>query len=86
MCNEILIDQINGPGSPIDMEVPDTAMLATLNRYAVTNLPALAINGQVAFAIDGRDVGEGVGVGTGVPVYYKNGGWHVFYANAVVSS
>lgn len=86
MSEQINIDASNGDGLPVEIEVPNSAMLATLNRYTVANLPTGTTAGQVAFAINGRDVGEGVGAGTGVPVYYKNGGWHVFYANAVVSS
>lgn len=85
MADEINIDATNGTAPLVNIEVPDSAMLGALNKYNVASLPVGAI-GQVAFAIDGRDVGEGAGAGTGVPVYFKNGNWYVFYAKAIVSS
>lgn len=41
--------------------------------------------GQVLFVSNGRKVGEGVGAGTGVPVYYSNGHWRVYSTDATVS-
>lgn len=85
MADEINIDATNGAAPPVSIEVPDSAVLGALNKYSVANLP-VGVAGQIAFATNGRDSGEGVGAGTGVPVYFKNGNWYVFYTKAIVSS
>jgi hypothetical protein len=51
--------------------------------YTVATLPA-ASEGFVAYCTNGRKVGEGVGAGTGVPVYYSGGIWRVFSTDALV--
>ena len=56
-----------------------------LNRYTVVKLPA-GTEGRIAFATNGRKVGEGPGAGTGVPVYFSNGFWRVFSTDAAVTS
>lgn len=63
-----------------------------LGHYTVSGLPA-GTEGDVAYATDGRKVGEGAGLGTGVPVYYSTDGgsppatgWHVFSTDALVQS
>lgn len=53
--------------------------------YTVATLPA-ATEGYMAYASDGRKVGQGVGAGTGVPVYYSAGAWRRFYDDAVVTA
>lgn len=58
---------------------------AALEVYTVANLPT-GYEGRLAFASDGRKVGEGAGVGTGVPVYFSNTMWRTFPADAVVTS
>lgn len=56
------------------------------SAFLVANLPsttpannppnvAVPFEGQWAFALDGRKVGEGAGAGTGVPCYFSNGQW-----------
>jgi Ice-binding-like len=61
--------------------------------FTVASLPA-GIEGQIAYATNGRKVGEGPGNGTGVPVYYSAdldgsppfSGWHVFSTDALVQA
>ena len=54
--------------------------------FTVATLPVSATGGQVAYASDGRKVGEGAGVGTGVGVYYSLGAWRVESTDAPVLS
>jgi hypothetical protein len=56
-----------------------------LLSYTVANLPA-GSSGALAYATNGRKVGEGAGAGTGVPVYYSTSHWRVFSTDAVVAS
>jgi hypothetical protein len=56
---------------------------AILVSYVNTALPS-GINGLLAYCTNGRKVGEGVGAGTGVPVYYSNGVWRVFSTDSAV--
>ncbi len=61
------------------------ALYAT--RSAVAALPASgAAEGDWAYAIDGRKAGEGVGAGTGVPVWWSNGNWYAADSGAVVAA
>ena len=61
--------------------------------YTVATLPSVSPTqpvgppvGSIAYASNGRKVGEGIGAGTGVPVYYSNGAWRVFSTDAVVTA
>jgi hypothetical protein len=56
-----------------------------LIQYTVSALPS-GSEGMKAYATNGRKVGEGAGLGTGVPVYYSNGLWRVFSTDAQVQS
>ncbi len=51
----------------------------------VAALPVGA-EGQLAYASDGRKVGEGPGAGTGVPVYFSAGSWRVFSTDLAVAA
>jgi hypothetical protein len=60
--------------------------------FTVAGLPA-GTEGQIAYATNGRKVGEGPGNGTGVPVYYSTQGgsppvtgWHVFSTDTLVQA
>lgn len=53
--------------------------------YTVAGLPS-GIEGQIAYATNGRKVGEGAGSGTGVPVYFADGHWRVFSTDAAVAA
>jgi hypothetical protein len=65
----------------------DAGITATqLPVFTVAELPGSGTNGQVAWASNGRAVGEGPGSGTGVPVYLKNNLWHVYSTDAQVQS
>lgn len=66
---------------------------ALKGSYPVSNLPGVSATapsgppvGSIAYASNGRKVGEGAGAGTGVPVYYSNGAWRVFSTDAPVSA
>jgi hypothetical protein len=45
--------------------------------FTVARLPLLPtpVSGTIAYATNGRKQGEGVGAGTGVPVYFSAGFW-----------
>lgn len=53
--------------------------------FTVATLPSAPGNGAIAYATDGRKAGEGVGAGTGVPVYYQDG-WKTYYDNTTVQA
>lgn len=62
-----------------------------LSNFTVALLPATPVEGALAFATNGRKIGEGVGLGTGVPVYYSGAGpagagWYVFSSAALVAA
>jgi len=57
----------------------------TPGKYTVVGLPS-GVEGQHAYATNGRKVGEGPGAGTGVPVYFSNGSWRVFSTDLAVAS
>ena len=54
--------------------------------YTVATLPTSAFNGALAFASNGRKVGEATGGGTGVLSCYSNGAWRRISDDSVVSS
>ena len=56
-----------------------------LIQYTVALLPA-GSEGMIAYATNGRKVGEGAGLGTGVPVYFSNTHWRVYSTDAIVLS
>jgi hypothetical protein len=56
-----------------------------LQNVLFVDLPTTGhIPGQVLYVSNGRKVGEGAGLGTGVPVYWSNGQWRVFSTDAAV--
>ncbi len=63
----------------------NTANAAQLNTYSVSGLPSSPSMGAIAFATDGRKIGEGTGSGTGVPVYYSLGQWRTFSDDSPVT-
>lgn len=60
--------------------------LGNLGPSTVALLPTGAIEGQTAYAINGRKIGEAAGLGTGVPVYFSNNAWRVFSTDAIVAA
>lgn len=68
--------------------VQGTMRPGELPRYTFANLPsgANAKEGMVAYCTNGRKNGEGGGSGTGVPVYYADGSWRTYGADAAVTS
>lgn len=57
-----------------------------LPKQTVAVLGSNGIEGQIAYATNGRKVGEGSGSGTGVPVYFSNGAWRVYSTDDAVAS
>src|SRR5665213_1800193 len=51
-------------------------------QYTFATLPS-GVEGQVSYVTNGRKVGEGTGLGTGVPVYYSNGLWRVYSTDTI---
>ena len=57
-----------------------------LPSYAVASLPATATTGQMAYATNGRNTGEGAGAGTGCPVFWKGASWCAIWSGVTVTS
>jgi hypothetical protein len=53
--------------------------------YTVAGLPAGSA-AMVAYASDGRKVGEGAGAGTGVPCYFSGAQWRRYSDDSVVAA
>lgn len=64
----------------IEIEIPDSPAISAFNKYLFANLPT-GYTGAVAFCINARKSGEGVGAGTGCPVYFNSAAWYNFYDN-----
>lgn len=60
--------------------------LDSSGSYTVANLPVAPTVGSIAYATNGRKVGEGAGSGTGVLVYYSNGAWRAASTDLAVAS
>lgn len=62
-------------------------LLPLMLQVTVANLPAAASNtGAFAYATNGRKNGEGVGAGTGVPVFSDGTAWRAFDTSATVAA
>jgi hypothetical protein len=57
-----------------------------LGNFSVADLPTAPLEGQLAYATNGRKVGEPMAGGTGVPIYYSNGAWRVFSTDTTVNA
>jgi hypothetical protein len=55
-----------------------------LETYEYANLPT-GYEGRVAFCSNGRKTGEGALAGTGVPCYFSDSSWRVFYDDSAVA-
>lgn len=75
---------VDGSGTTFNKAVAFSST-ALLKSYTFATLPS-GLEGMVAFCSDGRKVGEGAGVGTGVPVYYSESAWKVFSTDATVTT
>ena len=65
--------------------IPPNAAGIYDGSYTVALLPA-GVEGNTAYATNGRKVSEAAGHGTGVYVYYSNGAWRVLTTDQPVSS
>lgn len=63
----------------------DVAGLIRAGSYTVATLPT-GVVGALAYATNGRKVGEASGAGTGVIVYYSNGAWRRLSDDAAVAA
>ena len=72
----------------VDQTTGNAAFKALLGvaSYTVANLPSSAFNGALAFASNGRKVGETSGSGTGVVAAYSNGAWRRLSDDSVIAS
>jgi hypothetical protein len=77
--NVVAAQQINLAAQNINCAGP-----LSPQQFTVVGLPGGASEGMVAYATNGRKVGQGVGAGTGVPVYFSAGAWRVFSTDAQV--
>jgi hypothetical protein len=78
----------NGTGTAAfgsSISVISTSGVISIGKFTVAGLPTGA-EGQIAYATNGRKVGEGGGSGTGVPVYFSNGSWRVYSTDAAVQA
>ena len=57
-----------------------------VSRVFFADLPATASEGSLLYVRDGLKTGQTTGNGTGVPVYFSDGAWRVFYDDSVVSN
>jgi hypothetical protein len=82
----LLIDSQSGQ-TAIETDNADPSFLGPVSpgQFTVSGLPS-GIEGQIAYATNGRKVGELSGAGTGVPVYFSNSLWRVFSTDSQVLS
>lgn len=64
--------------------VPPTTLV--LQKATVANWGTSGLEGQIGYATNGRKSGEGMGSGTGVPIYFSNGLWRVYSTDAQVQA
>lgn len=64
----------------------DAGEKAPYTPTLVASLPAAPGDGAIRWASNGRKIGEGAGVGTGVLVAFSNGSWRRISDDAVVAS
>ena len=71
--------------NPTVMSVPVPVQTGS---YTVAGLPSPGgyVAGAFSYAQNGRKAGEGVGAGTGCPVYASASGWLCFYNNLAVTA
>ena len=74
----------NGADFGGDVQLDNGALI--LASFTVAGLPAATSDGRLAYASNGRKVGQGVGAGTGVVVYFSAGAWRVFSTDAPVAA
>lgn len=71
----------------IDAQSADFNVPVRIPSYAVASLPTSGITaGCTAYATNGRKSGEGVGSGTGVPVWHDGTNWRTFYDNTIAAA
>lgn len=80
-----ITDALNELINDVNAVISGVVLGATLNSYTVANLGTAPTN-QIVMATNGRKIGEGAGLGTGVPVYFSLGAWRVFSTDAPVQS
>jgi hypothetical protein len=78
-----------GPGTPPTWQAPGGGGGGNyIGAFTVALLPAAPTTWSTATATNGRKIGEGAGLGTGVPVYFSGGGmgWRTMSLDQPVAS
>jgi hypothetical protein len=84
--------QVTGSSFDLGLWVPNQVVAwvpqgsIILQQFTVVVLGSSGVEGQIAYATNGRKVGEGSGAGTGVPVYFSNGAWRVYSTDNAVQA
>ncbi len=78
---------VTGSGPEV-LQIQPIVTLPRFTSYTVAGLPlsSISLEGMLAYATNGRKVGQGPGAGTGVPVYFSNGAWRVYSTDAPVAA
>lgn len=80
----VAVGGLQGSGSAIGENVGIALYRAITG---LSGLPATGNHeGDWAYCLDGRKTGEGAGAGTGVPVWWSNGGWYAADSGAAVAA
>jgi hypothetical protein len=83
--NAIFLGRADGSDTTVMQGPIEAGGAITLKSYAVAGLPSAAA-GKSAYATNGRRAGEGVGAGTGIPVWSDAANWRTYYDNSVVAA
>lgn len=65
--------------------IPVTQSLPPLSSYTVAGLPSTAAVGQLAYASNGRNTGQGAGTGTGCLVVGNGTVWNAVWSGLQVT-
>lgn len=85
LAAEALLASITSVALKAPIASPVFTGTVTFPACAVASLPA-GSEGQLAYATNGRKVGEGAGSGTGTPVYFSNAQWRTYSGDAQVTA
>jgi hypothetical protein len=78
------LDAVNALVNDLNRYLAFFALGIPFNSSTVANLPSGVSEGTRWWALDGRKIGEGIGQGTGVEVYWSDGAWRVESTDAPV--
>jgi hypothetical protein len=84
--NAIFLGRADGSDTTIaqgNFEVNGTILY--ILTYTIATLPT-AVGIKKSFATNGRKSGEGVGAGTGIPVWSDGTNWRTYYDNSIAAA